>query len=636
MAIVPMKKLTLIAMKDDQQAMVRLMQELGCVEVVVGDKEELPGTREMAGSAGQEEDLAAVRAAIRFLTPYAPKKKGFLPDRDLMAMGEFEAMDDAQAREGAREAREMQAELGDIAATRLRIRATMASLEPWEGLKIPFEQIRDTHYAAVQIGTLPPANLPELQEKLALQQWAAQLDTVSEMREGVCLLAAAHKEHAEAFFDLLKASGFVRASFPELTGTAGETLQRLRKELDELAARQAEIEREAGNLAAQLKPLKLLEDKLAAHNDRAQAAGRFLQTEQTFIAQGWVPVPQQELLRGELQKISETFELQLRDPQEGEVFPTATHNGKVVEPFELITNLYSTPDCRELDPNALMAPFYFAFFGMMVSDAGYGIVMAIVATLANKFMRPRGMAGQLARLMIAGGISTFMWGALFGGWFGIELPPLLFVPMQEPIMMLALCFGLGAIHIMTGMGVKAYTLIKEGKVWDAIFDQVTWIVLIIGLPMLALPATQMVGMVLSIAAVVTLILTQGRAKKNIFAKLIGGIGSLYNITSVLSDILSYSRLFALGLATGVIGMVINTIATMLGGNFIGSIFMVAVLIGGHAFNLLINVLGAFVHASRLQYIEFFGKFYTGGGHAFDPLRYRAKNVDLTRQKQAAK
>ena len=135
-------------------------------------------------------------------------------------------------------------------------------------------------------------------------------------------------------------------------------MQRLRKELDELAARQAEIEREAGNLAAQLKPLKLLEDKLAAHNDRAQAAGRFLQTEQTFIAQGWVPVPQQELLRGELQKISETFELQLRDPQEGEVFPTATHNGKVVEPFELITNLYSTPDCRELDPNALMAPFY--------------------------------------------------------------------------------------------------------------------------------------------------------------------------------------------------------------------------------------------------------------------------------------
>jgi len=310
------------------------------------------------------------------------------------------------------------------------------------------------------------------------------------------------------------------------------------------------------------------------------------------------------------------------------VFPTALRNPPLVEPFEMITDMYSIPSSRGMDPNLFMAPFYVAFFGMMVSDAGYGIALAIVATLFLVKLKPQGMAKKLAGVLAMGGVSTFVWGALFGGWLGLSLPPLWFNPMEEPITMLALCFGLGALQLFVGMGLQAYLNIKRGKILEALFDQGLWFVFLIGLPLLAVPALSQVGKVLSIVGAVGLILTQGRHKEGIFSKFFSGLLSLYNVTGFLSDVLSYSRLFALGLATGVIAMLINTIAAMLGSNIIGMIFMVAILIGGHAFNLLINVLGAYVHASRLQYIEFFGKFFEGGGKAFSPFRIKTKYIEV--------
>ena len=228
------------------------------------------------------------------------------------------------------------------------------------------------------------------------------------------------------------------------------------------------------------------------------------------------------------------------------------------------------------------------------------------------------------------------WGILFGSWFGnvgelLGIPPVLLSPLDQPIEMLILCFALGIVHLFAGMAVKGYMNIKEGNVWAAVFDQGFWYIFLIGLILMLVGKGEQPGQVgkyMAIAGAIGLILTQGRQEKNIFKKFFKGVLSLYDVTGFLSDVLSYSRLFALGLTTGIIGTVVNEIGLMFGKSVIGWILAAVVLAIGHVFNILINSIGAYVHASRLQYIEFFGKFFEGGGHAFNPLSIKTKYTQV--------
>ena len=248
---------------------------------------------------------------------------------------------------------------------------------------------------------------------------------------------------------------------------------------------------------------------------------------------------------------------------------------------------------------------------------------------------------KLLTLMFYGGFSTAIWGILFGSYFGdagaklFGLKPLLLDPLTQPIPMLALCFGLGIIHIFTSMAVKSYMQIKDGDILGALTDQGSWYLIVIGLVLLAAPGISpvvpatfaVIGQVMALFGVIWLVLFKGRANKNVVGRFFGGLVGLYGVTGYLSDILSYSRLFALGLATGVIAMVINAIAMMVSGG-IGWAVTIAVLIGGHIFNIAINVLGAFVHTSRLQYIEYYGRFFEGGGVSFAPLKKETKYLNV--------
>lgn len=265
-----------------------------------------------------------------------------------------------------------------------------------------------------------------------------------------------------------------------------------------------------------------------------------------------------------------------------------------------------------------------------MSDAGYGLVLTIMLYIALKKFKPTGFARQLALVIFFGGISTTIWGAMFGGWFGLEWHPLLFVPMNEPLKMLALCFGLGSIHLITGMLLKTKMLFRDGDVMGAVCDQISWLIMFLGFFLMALVPGP-IGKYLAWLGAGIIVLFGGRDRKGIISRLIGGLLSLYNISGYLSDLLSYSRIFALGLATGVIAMVINTVAQMLwSAGPVGIVAAILVLLAGHYFNIIINVLGAFVHSSRLQYIEFFGKFYEAGGRAFLPLALRTKYTDITK------
>jgi V/A-type H+-transporting ATPase subunit I len=377
--------------------------------------------------------------------------------------------------------------------------------------------------------------------------------------------------------------------------------------------------------------------------DKEKVRSRLLKTKKTFFIEGWVPARVTEKAAAILEENGCYY--RFRDPEEGEDVPVLMENKNFFVPFESITEMYSLPDYRGFDPTSIFAIFYAIFFGIMLSDAGYGILMAVACFIVLKKYDLEGGAYKLIKLFFWCGISTTFWGAMFGGWFGdffqvfakvafgkeLVIEPIWFNPINDPMKLLIFSLGLGIVHIFLGMGIKAYMLIRNGKWFDAICDVGFWYLLIIGLIAwlgggMILPGSPIgeIGKWMSIAGAAGLLLTGGRNNKGI-GKITGGLGALYNITSYLSDILSYSRLLALGLATGSIASVINMMGSMVGDNLvIKGIVLTLVFIVGHALNMAINVLGAYVHTNRLQFVVLFSKFYEGGGKAFEPLKFNTK------------
>ncbi|MDE5570363.1 MAG: V-type ATP synthase subunit I, partial [Ruminococcus sp.] len=323
---------------------------------------------------------------------------------------------------------------------------------------------------------------------------------------------------------------------------------------------------------------------------------------------------------------------------------------------EGITKMYAVPSKSDVDPTPVMSFFYYLFFGMMLSDAGYGLLMVIGTMIAlKKFNLENSMRKTLIMFRNCG-ISTVIWGALFGSWFGdivqivgreffgreIESTAMWFEPLDDPIKLLLFSFALGIVHLFVGVGVSFKMTWDDGRKLDAFLDTVPIYLTILGVaPLAASILTEVpqvftsIGMYVMIFGIVLLILTAGRTSKNIFGKLFGGLYALYNTaTGWLSDILSYSRLLALGLATGSIASVINLIGTMPENKVIKLILLVVVFIVGHTANLAINLLGAYVHTDRLQFVELFGKFYTGGGREFNPftvntqyIKFKEENIN---------
>ena len=375
---------------------------------------------------------------------------------------------------------------------------------------------------------------------------------------------------------------------------------------------------------------------------------KLLKTAKTFLLEGWVP----ERLVEKAKKILDENDCYyvFRDPLDDEDVPVLMENSKFITPFESVTEMYSLPAYRGFDPTKIFAAFYVVFFGIMLSDAAYGIIMAIACFVILKKYDLEGMAQKLITLFLYCGISTTFWGALFGGWFGdiatvvariffgveFAIKPIWFNPMDDPIKLLIFSIALGIVHLFTGMGIKSYIQIKEGKWFDALCDQGFSIITITGIcawlgGSMILPALTNIGMYMAIAGLVGLLLTGGRHNKGI-GKVIGGLSSVYDITSYLSDILSYSRILALGLATGVIAQVVNTMGSIFGGGILGAILLLIIFIFGHTLNIAINVLGAYVHTCRLQYVEFFGKFYMDGGEPFEPMGQKTKYIRVMKDK----
>lgn len=627
-----MKKLHLVAVMSDRKRLIKALQKLGCVQIEPLDAQDME--RYAIDDGGEleraEQTLSRLKWAIARLSRLDAFKKSPLAPRDVAGDQEIaaawasmgQALETIEALEGIERAH------AEARAEESRAQHRISQLMPYRSLDEPLEKLGCARLSASVLGALNPRRVSELEEGIASRGLCGRFEVESIDKDGAHIFALSTLDEWDAFMGLLKELDFVQESFDGYAGTPRANIEALNACLDELRLSHAQLDARARGMCDQLPMLRLLYDVLSLKRDRDRAQALLAGTRSAFVMTGWTPADAAQEVKRRLAEVSPSCVIEFSDPGPDDRPPTAMQNGRFLRPYQSIIAMYSLPDYRGFDPTLVMTPFFICFFGMMVSDAGYGVVMGVIAALAVKFMRLKGMASDIAKILVAGGASTLVWGVLYGGWFGVTVPALMFSPMDEPLNMMILCVVLGMIQILTSLAVAMYMNIRRGKPLDALYDQGSWMAVLIGLCMLAAPPLAEAGKYLAIAGAAVVVLFGGRQNKNIIKRIGGGLGKLYGISGYMSDLLSYARLFGMGLATGVIGMVINLVAGMLWENPVTMVFAVAVFVGGHAFNLAINALGAYVHSCRLQYIEFFSRFYEDGGREFKPLCRRTKYVDI--------
>ena len=656
MAIIDMKKVLLIGLQAEKEKILGTLQLMGNVEIVEISSEanEDDGQEQETDKAVFEQynnyetleliesQLSEVKFALEFIGRYSNIKRGAFAPRQRVSMSELEKM--LKRVDGALDVagtcRKLEEELTELSARETRVLGVRQQLLPWKDLYLPLEDIVDTMYTSVLIGTVDNRTCIKFEEEINLEFADREffIQRVGEDKDQVGYLIIYHKGIEQEADLKLKEFGFNRVSFSDMKGIPAEVIERCDAQLNTIAEERQKIEESARELDVRVSELEIIYDALSILRDKEQEAMKLLRTGRTFVLKGWIPAANAEAFTEKLNSITNALYIHIEDPEPGESFPVALENPPLVQPFELVTELYSTPDPHSIDPNPYMAPFFFVFFGIMMGDAGYGLIIAALSYFALRKFKLRGTGKKLVSLILLGGVSCILWGSIFGGWFGnagalLGLPPLWFDPINEPLTMLIFCFALGLIQIFAGMGLKAYMNIRQGKIWDAVFDQGLWYVTIIGL-IIMVTLSKAVGQYMALLGAAGLVLTQGRHQKNIVKRIFSGLLSLYDITGYFSDMLSYSRLFALALSGSVIATVINQLGLMAANSWIGWIIAAVVLAAGHGFNILISILGAYVHTSRLQYIEFFGRFFESGGHAFRPLRIKTKFIDVYQEEEA--
>ncbi len=644
MPIVDMQKVFLFSHQQEKDTVINILRDLGAVELVDLKEgsawEEIKSLLVPEQSADAvtrlESQLGEVRYCLDFLQRHFPVQKSFAQQftgakinltsaeyADYISRGE-------EIKAIYKACRAADEKLTNLRNEETRYHNLLQGLAPWAGFSLPLGQIENTGRLRMHLFTVPTDDLLSLQKSLTETAPDHYLEVVSTDKELAYFFLIFLADEAKQVQEMLKEAGAAEVSFPGISDTASQAISTLNKKLVNIQHERTELVKKVEELLVHRPHLMAYFDYLEGERAKKEVVGNFARTETSFLLEGWIPAPLVSNLEKALAEKSETAILVVRDPEPEEKVPVLLQNSGTADAFEVVTRLYSTPSQREIDPTPLMAPFFFVFFGICLSDAGYGVVLSLLALFLSRKIKLGGMGKQLIKLLFLGGISSFVFGVLMGSWFGdlLKLRALWFNPLDDPMRMLIVCFILGFIQIFFGMGVRAYQNIKAGRTLDALFDQGFWYIFLIGLVSLASPQFGAAGKWLAIGGALGLVLTQGRSQKGVFKKFFGGLLSLYNVTGYLSDVLSYSRLLALGLATGVIAAAINTMGGLLARGIVGVIVMVIVLIGGHFFNLIISALGSYVHTSRLQYIEFFGKFFEGGGRAFRPFCKTTKFVEI--------
>lgn len=672
MAVLQMQRVSICALKKDRKAILEKLQMLGVMEIQT-EIEDDSFQKMDTGSERQnfEKMVHLVDQGLGVLGKYVPEKTSMLSSLEgKKLVGDEQYQNIISSREELTELagrlESWDKEIAESKANILKIENQIESLKPWMQLDVPMNY-QGTKKTALILGTMIPGTTGEsvcsLIAEHAPEVEAVDVNILDSDKDAVYLTVICLKKDDEAVENALRAGGFARPS-NAVGVTPGAAAVELEKEQKELREKILEITKKIEGEADRREELKIVSDYYRMRADKYEVLGTLPQSRNTFLVGGYIAKKSAPLLE---KTIGERYNcvIDLAEIGEEEEPPVILKNNAFSESVEGVLESYGLPRKGEIDPTTIMSFFYVFFFGMMLSDAAYGAIISIACfVLLKKYPRMSEGMHKSLKLFMYCGISTLIWGILFGGYFGnvvdivsqtffgktVTIPALWFVPLNDPMKLLVYSMLFGVIHLFVGHGIKGYMALRDGKPMDFFCDVVLWYAFLIGLILMLIPsdifasiaqaqivfppAVNTLAKALTIIGAVGILLMSGRANKNPALRLALGAYDLYNITGWLSDVLSYSRLLALGLATGVIASVINQMGSMFGDGILGAIGFIAVFIVGHTINLAINLLGAYVHTNRLQFVEFFGKFYEGGGKPFEPFKADTKYVTIQDGKTA--
>ncbi len=657
MSIVKMKRLRAVTMEAERDEMLWALQRRGCVQIDKPDQDDprwaALTTADSRLLEEQKAQIATLQVALTVLKQYAKTKGGLLtPPPELTERALFDEDAKTAALAAAQAIHAGAERMAALHRESVKLLAQRRTLAPWLEVDVPLD-VADTPAVTFTFAALPAqADYAAAQAALEEASPLCQLFPGGRDREFQYLFLVCHRSGEAAAVEALREYGFSRVPLKGWTGTARENDAAISRRLSAIAAEEAEAAAAIAAQAPQREAIKRAIDRVSQDAAREEAKGRLLQSQSAVFLEGWVPADQLDALGQMLGTFTCAWETE--DPVKDDYpqVPVQLKSNAVTRPLNMVTEMYALPAYDGVDPNPLIMPFFVFFFGFMFADLGYGLLLAAVAALVLRRARPKGTMGYMMGLMLECGLAAAVIGFFTGGFFSdaiatvstlLDVPvpvipfltegPLLNV-MADPMTVLIFCMGVGGVQIVVGMAVNAYLLLRDGNWVDAIFDVAAWWVVFAGLAVFALSGSGYVlmagGALVALGAVVR---SKFPFDKGFVPGLVVGLArsaiallaTLYNnVTGYFGDILSYSRLMVMMLAGSVIGSIFNLLGSM-PGNFL--VFAV-IFVVGHVFNMGLNIIGTYVHASRLQYLEFFGKFYREGGRPFRPLKFNTNYVNI--------
>ncbi|MDE7190892.1 MAG: hypothetical protein K2O35_00235 [Clostridia bacterium] len=645
MALSNMQKLLLIGNVAERNTLIKKLHKLGCAEVVATQKianmqsvdiqQDIDENKvklaklEFCLQTVKEYKVTAKKLAKEHKIDYSPAKgRGMFAVKPIITYESFEKLQDTQADifSQIEELKSCKDEIIALKADKQKQNALLASMSPYKNMGVEFSRFKDTKTVNVLLGEVKNAKLPLLE---SIREKGGEYEVFNgEISSGVAIVIP--KEKREDIQETLTDVDFAVCPIDEAK-TAGQIIEECYVNIDNIDKQNDRLVEKIMTYESIREDVMKLYDYLTLEVAKAQSRNNTQVTDSTYYLEAWLPQSEAERVDKELTESPLSLAFLIRDPLEGEEVPTLAVNNGIVAPYESVTNMYSVPFYKEIDPNPGVAFFFFLMFGMMLSDAGYGLLLMLGAGLVLAIRRPPKGELNLVKIIFMGGISTIIWGFLFGSYFGVSAKDIgiwyLFNPIEEPMPFLVISIAVGLIQMFVGMAINMVALIKQGQPIWGISSAFSWYFMALGLGGIALASklgswAKILGIVFLVLGLILLMLSGTFGKKGA-KKVSGAFSALYGIINFFSDLMSYTRIFGLGLATGVIAMVFNQIADIISGmvpwKFLGVIISIVIYLVGHSFNVAINSLGAYVHNSRLQFVEYFGKFYTGGGQLFAPL-----------------
>lgn len=638
MAISRVKRLEILLPVEQMDGFLSYLQELGVAQLDPVPHEEFELKPTGVDPSEHERWLWRIGQIIQNLPETQPKKglDKLLARKPKFTASLRQALLDFDYRRVVEDYERLEARKNELLQEIKQLEREEEFLKPLAALDIPLPELFASATCEAQLIQIQPQDLEIIREKL--RDLAAGVYLVVREKSRLFVLVINHQDAklaVEEVFSDLKSVYINLAHYLERVEEGqklSDVLVGVLRTIEEKKRQVEQLDKELAGFAIHRQALMAVHDVLLNEKEKLEAAALAGLTEKTVCLRGWIPAAEAERFSSHISRYSDRIYLIIRDPQpeEEEEAPVILENPELVKPFEIITGLYGLPKPGTIEPTVFLAPFFFVFVGLCVSEAGYGLLVALLSLLYLKKAKPKGQTELFMKLLFYLGISNIVLGTLVGGWFGFPVKSLMLIdPLQDPIPFMILALALGFIQVMLSTFLSLVKEYREGNRVGAVAVRGGWLLLLPSLVAYLVLKKPVFGILALVGAAGIVFFTS--KSKNPIVRFFSGLYALYGISGYLADTLSYSRILALGLSTGVIAMVVNNLFQIAWKiPYVGWLAAIVVFIGGHLFNLGIGFLGAFVHSMRLQFVEFFTRFYQAGGKPFKPFKLESKYVEFIR------